>query len=213
MKNECIFLDIWEFQSSERVKIKISRMLYPNEEKEFFQNQNYLKNLESVKEFETNNPKRIQIKTDNEKYYVNSLVTGYDGNPFRTKGFSILRNQLPHFIESLQNIFDGGYDPFVQNIVNESYLPNSKKPVSDNLESNNSSDKKLSKAGQKIVDTLRNGPTKNIKLTESKHKTDDELFADWLSSLSKEHQKEIASLTKSGWTKEEAKIAFEAKYQ
>ncbi|MBT4325844.1 MAG: hypothetical protein HOD60_02895 [Candidatus Nitrosopelagicus sp.] len=212
MKNECIFLDIWEFQSSERVKIKISRMLYPNEEKEFFQNQNYLKNLESVKEFETNNPKRIQIKTDNEKYYVNSLVTGYDGNPFRTKGFSILRNQLPHFIESLQNIFDGGYDPFVQNIVNESYLPNSKKPVSDNLESNNSSDKKLSKAGQKIVDTLRNGPTKNIKLTESKPKTDDELFADWLSSLSKEHQKEIASLTKSGWTKEEAKIAFEAKY-
>ena len=72
MKNECIFLDIWEFQSSERVKIKISRMLYPNEEKEFFQNQNYLKNLESVKEFETNNPKRIQIKTDNEKYYIHN---------------------------------------------------------------------------------------------------------------------------------------------
>jgi hypothetical protein len=212
LKNECIFLDIWEFQSSERVKIKISRMLYPKEEKEFFQNQNYLKNLETEKEFETNNPKRIKIKTDNEKYYVNSLITGYDGNPFRTKGFSILRNQLPHLIESLQNICDGGYDSFVNNIINESYLPNSKKSVPNNLESDSSSDKKLSAAGQKISDTLKNGPTKNIELTASKPKTDDEIFTDWKSSLSKEHQKEIEGLIKSGWTKEEAKIAFEAKY-
>ena len=212
MKNECIFLDIWEFQSSERVKIKISRMLYPDEEKRFFLNENYLKNLESKEEYEKNFSERNKIKTDNEKYYINSLVTGYDGNPFRTKGFSILRSQLPHLIESLQNISDGGYDPFVQNIIDESYLPNSKKPISDNLELNNSSDKKLSKSGQKIVDTLRNDPTKNIELSESKPKTDDELFADWLSSLSKKQQEEIANLIKSGWTKEEAKIAFEAKF-
>lgn len=212
MKNECIFLEIWEFQSSERVKIKISRMLYLKEEKEFFQNQNYLKNLETEKEFETNNSKRIKIKTDNEKYYVNSIITGYDGNPFRTKGFSILRYQLPHFIESLQNICDGGYDSFVNNIINESYLPNSKKTITDNLESDNSSGKKLSAAGQKIVDKLENRTTKNNTLTISKPKTDDDIFADWESSLSEEHQKEIKRLIKSGWTKEEAKIAFEAKY-
>lgn len=187
-------------------------MLYLKEEKEFFQNQNYLKNLETEKEFETNNSKRIKIKTDNEKYYVNSIITGYDGNPFRTKGFSILRYQLPHFIESLQNICDGGYDSFVNNIINESYLPNSKKTITDNLESDNSSGKKLSAAGQKIVDKLENRTTKNNTLTISKPKTDDDIFADWESSLSEEHQKEIKRLIKSGWTKEEAKIAFEAKY-
>jgi len=213
LKNECVYLDIWEFQSSERVKIKISRMLYPKEETDFFNSQIYLKNLESEKEHTIENVKRIKIKTDNEKFYVNSLVTGFNGVQFRTKGFSILRKHLPHLIESLQNLCDGGSDSFVNNIINESYLPNSKKIISNNLESNNSSGKKLSAAGQKIVDTLKNGPTTNIELTTSKPKTDDEIFADWKSSLSKEHQKEIEGLIKSGWTKEEAKIAFEAKYQ
>jgi hypothetical protein len=187
-------------------------MLYPKKEKEFFNSQHYLKNLETKKEFTINNPKRIKIKNDEEKYYVNSLITGFDGNKFRTKGFSIFRTQLPNFIEALENIRDGGYDEFINNIVNESYLPNSKKNISDNSESTSVAGKKLSSAGQKIADKINAKDNKNIKHITNKPKTNDEIFADWESSLSKEHQKEIKGLIKSGWTKEESKIAFEAKY-
>ena len=212
LKDECIFLDLWEFQSSERALIKISRMIYPKKEKEFFNSQQYLKSLETKKEHAIENPKRIKIKNDEEKYYVNSLITGFGGNKFRTKGFSIFRTQLPNFIEALENIRDGGYDEYINNIINESYLPNSKKNTSDNLESTSVPGKKLSAAGQKIVDEMGTGKIKNIEHIASKQKTDDEIFADWLSSLSKEYQKEIGRIIKSGWTKEEAKIAFEAKY-
>ena len=187
-------------------------MLYPKKEKEFFNSQHYLKNLETKKEFTINNPKRIKIKNDEEKYYVNSLITGFDGNKFRTKGFSIFRTQLPNFIEALENIRDGGYDEFINNIVNESYLPNSKKNISDNSESTSVSGKKLSAAGQKIADKIDAKDNKNIKHITNMPKTNDEIFADWESSLSKEHQKEIKGLIKSGWTKEESKIAFEAKH-
>ena len=212
LKDECIFLPLWEFQSSERSQIRISRMLFPKKEKEFFNSQQYLKNLETKKEYAVENPKRIKIKNDEEKYYVNSLITGFDGNKFRTKGLSIFRTQLPNFIEALENIRDGGYDEFINNFVHESYLPNPKKNISDNLESTSVPGKKLSAAGQKIVDEIGTGKTKNIEHVASKQKTDDDVFADWELSLSKEHQKEIKHLIKSGWTKEEAKIAFEAKY-
>ena len=46
-KKKYVFLDIWEHQSSERAKLKISRMLDPKEEKEYALREHMLKDLET----------------------------------------------------------------------------------------------------------------------------------------------------------------------
>ena len=97
------YVELWSFQSSERVKIIISRMIIPEKEREDFLNEEYLKKMESKAQYEEGKRKRIEIKKNAQKYKVNALLTG--GVPWRTKGFTITREQIPRLIEALQGIF------------------------------------------------------------------------------------------------------------
>ena len=176
------FLSIWEFQVSPRSKIQISRMLNPKKEKEFFLNEEYLKNLETKEQYEKESKERKKIKQDEEKFYLNAIIEGYDGNYFRTKGFSIFRFQLPQLIEVFQNIQDGKFDSHINKILNESGIikntvsqNNNSKANSSNLEQNNS-------------------------------------FGLWLSNLTDRQIIEVRELQDAGWTEDEIHLAFNSKY-
>lgn len=191
MKENCEFIPLWEFQISERAQICISRMLFMQKEKDFYDSEHYLKNLETGEEYAKENPKRLRIKTDNEKYYINSIITGFDGKPFRTKGASIFRYQLPNLIKALQHICDGGYEQFTNTLLEQVLNPN--KNTDDVLENSQSEQ------------TMNSEPIINTSMS------DDGKFIEWYISLNSNLKKEIDGLIKSGWTKEEAKIAFDAK--
>tara|TARA_Y100000996_G_C22348679_1_gene571822 strand:+ start:146 stop:736 length:591 start_codon:yes stop_codon:yes gene_type:complete len=191
-KDDCIFVDLWEFRVSQRARIKISRMLYPQKEKDFFANEQYLKNFESKEEYEKESAKRIKIKKDEEKFYINSLITGFQGQDFRTKGLSIFRHQLPHLIEALENIHEGNFDEKIEEMLQEGGI----------LKNNHN------KQRNKQVENAQ-----PVEMDEEiEEKTEDEKFEEWKKTLNKRQQTEINGLLKSGWTKAEAKIAFEAKH-
>ncbi|MDC0052489.1 hypothetical protein OAJ34_01625 [Candidatus Nitrosopelagicus sp.] len=189
-KDDCIFVDLWEFRVSQRARIKISRMLYPQKEKDFFANEQYLKNFESKEEYEKESAKRIKIKKDEEKFYINSLITDFQGQDFRTKGLSIFRHQLPHLIEALGNIHEGNFDEKIEEMLQEGGI----------LKNN------YNKQRNKRVEDA-----KPVEM-EVKAKTKDGKFEEWKNTLNKKQRTEINGLLKSGWTKTEAKLAFESKY-
>ena len=113
-------MDLWSRQVSERVIATISRMIDTEKEIEFKNNEEYLKRVQKADEFEKESKDRIKFKNDNDKYYINSRVTGYDGNSFRTKGFSIPRKEIPNMITGLQKIIDGEFDSKIKNALIES---------------------------------------------------------------------------------------------
>ena len=114
------YIPIWEFQISPRATINISKMIDPQKERDFSNNEEYLKNLETKDEYLKESKKRIKIKKDHEKFYINSVIIGYNQKPFRTKGPSIFRHQIPSLIEILQNIHNGEYDAITNKILLES---------------------------------------------------------------------------------------------
>jgi len=114
------YIPIWKFQVSPRAEINISRMINPQKEKEFFLNEEYLKKIETPEEYEKESKKRIKTKKDEEKFYLNSVIQGFQREYFRTKGFSIFRYQIPQLVEALQNIHNGGFDLMINKILLES---------------------------------------------------------------------------------------------
>ena len=87
-------------------------MIFPQQERAFFTNEEYLERTQTSEEFKRESEKRIKYKKDNEKFYINSIITGFS-NDFRTQGCSIFRYQLPNLIEALQNINRGNFDQWI----------------------------------------------------------------------------------------------------
>ncbi len=119
LKEHIEYILIWEFRVSSRSVINISRMIYPQKEKEFFLSEEYLKKLETKEEYDKESKKRYQIKRDNEKFKINTVVTGFDRQSFKTAGPSIFRHQIPDLINALQDIHTGKHDPLITTILRE----------------------------------------------------------------------------------------------
>lgn len=179
------YIELLQIQVSPRSTIAISRMIDPKKEKEFFLNYEYLKKLESKEENKKESKKRNDIKKNEEKYYLNAIIEGYNHQSFRTKGFSIFRHQIPKLIESLQNIYDGQFDNHIQEMLSESGLV--KKISSDQSESKSVLDDKESVSSKKNNFTL------------------------WVKTLTKKQRIEIKKLVDSGWTENEIRRSFDAK--
>ena len=79
-KKEYQYVEVWSGKVSERVTARISRMIDPPKEREFYTNEEYLKRVQKEEEHKRESKKRIQFKTDTEKYYINAQVIGFDGN-------------------------------------------------------------------------------------------------------------------------------------
>lgn len=180
-KKEYYYVEVWSEKVSERVYARISRMIDPAKEREFYNNEEYLKRVENAEEYERQSKKRIQFKNDTEKYYINAQVTGFDGSPFRTKGFSITRKDIPNMIDALQKIVGGEFDSQIKyGLVESGILQGIKEEVEQELEE------------------------ENIEKEEEEEK-----FLEWCNNLTEPEKKEVEIMKKSGWTEKEIKIAFE----
>ena len=120
MRKYIEYVPLWELQISPRAVLTVSRMIDPEQEKKFTLDDSYLKKMETQEEYAKESKKRIKIKTDNEKFFINSIITGFDNQPFRSKGLSIYRYQLPELINALQDIHDGKHDDKIHNILLQS---------------------------------------------------------------------------------------------
>jgi len=176
------YIELWTIQVSPRATIQISRMVVPSKEKDFFLNEKYLKNLESEEENKKESKIRIEYKRNEEKYYLNAVIDGYDKNKFRTKGFSIFRHQIPQLIEALQNIHDGQFDNYIQEILRKSGL---------------------------VKNTINTTQSESINRNDEQKKTQ---FASWVANMADEVKKEIKKLQDSGWSEHEIRFAFDSKH-
>jgi hypothetical protein len=157
-------------------------MIDPKKEKQSFQSEKYLKTLESKEEYKKESKIRMDIKKNDEKYYLNAIIENYDKSHFRTKGFSIFRYQLPELIKALQNIHDGQFD--------------------------NQVDQSLSAAGI-IKQTFSENNNYDVNLSgESEH----EKYDSWFTNLTEAQKKEVKELERSGWKEPEIQLAFNSKY-
>lgn len=183
MNKDSEFITLWEFRVSQRAAINISRMIDPQKEKDFFLNEEYLKKLETKEQFAKESKERIKIKKDKEKFYLNSVIEGFDKNKFRTKGFSIFRHQIPQLVETLQNIYDGDYDSWLN--------------------------KKLIELGivKKIPQNDDETQTDDLEIKKKSEK-----YSIWIETLSEKLKKEVKELQNKGWTSDEIQLAFKARY-
>ncbi len=191
-KKKYIFCDIWEFQSSERVKLKIARMIDPKEEKEYFLRENMLKDLETSEQNKIEGKKRHESKINDEKYYFNSIITGFDGKPFLTKGFSIRRKQIPSLIEAFQNIQNGDFDQFVKSILVESNIYNNDSSKMDSLNTDNSFEDEIPEEEVEEISKEKN-------------------FEEWYVNLDEKIKKDVDKMRKTGWTEDDVRLAVESK--
>ena len=233
VKDDAIFLPIWEFKVSPGVKIVISRMVFPQKEKDFFNNEEYLKQVQTKKDYEIESKRRIKYKQDNEKFYINSVKSSISSQ-YRTKGLSIFRQQLPKFIEALENIQQGVFDPFKQN--NKKLYINS---VTEGFEQSPYPTHGISIFRQqlpKFIEALENiqqgvfdpwinkmlldtGAVKKIpqELVDSETnnmetRKKNQEYKLWFQTLTNTQKKEVKKLEKSGWSTNEIIDAFKAKF-
>ena len=189
------YVEVWSFQSSPRVKIVINRMIIPEKEREGFLNEEYLKKMESKAQYEEGKRKRTEIKKDAEKYHLNSLVTGFSGNFFRTKGFTITREQIPRLIEALQGIKDGDYDSFIKKILFET---GTIKKISQDETDTETVEKDNTEIESEIESEIE----------ERENKKAAEEYSSWLQALNDEQRKEAKQMENEGWTQVEIRDAF-----
>ena len=187
------YVEVWSFQSSERVKIVISRMIIPEKEREDFLNEEYLKKMESKAQYEEGKRKRIEIKKNAQKYKVNALLTG--GVTWRTKGFTITREQIPRLIEALQGVKDGDYDSFIKKILFETGII--KKISQDETDTET-----VEKDNTEIESEIES------EIEERENKKEAEVYSSWLQTLNDEQKKEAKRMENEGWTRVEIRDAF-----
>ena len=187
------YIEIWSFQSSERVKIIINRMIIPEKEREDFLNDEYLKKMESKAQYDEGKRKRIEIKKNAQKYKVNALLTG--GVTWRTKGFTITREQIPRLIEALQGIKDGDYDSFIKKILFET---GTIKKISQDETDTETVEKDNAKIESEIESEIE----------ERENKKAAEEYSSWLQALNDEQRKEAKQMENEGWTQVEIRDAF-----
>ena len=189
------YIEVWSFQSSPRVKIIINRMIIPEKEREDFLNEEYLKKMESKAQYEEGKRKRIEIKKDAEKYKITSLITGWSGQPWRTKGITITRKQIPCLIEALQNIKDGDYDSFIKKILFET---GTIKKISQDETDTETVEKDNAEIESEIESEME----------EKENKKAAEVYSSWLQTLTDEQKKEAKKMENEGWTRVEIRDAF-----
>ena len=187
------YIEIWSFQSSPRAKIVISRMIIPEKEREDFLNEEYLKKMESKAQYEEGKRKRIEIKKNAQKYKVNALLTG--GVTWRTKGFTITREQIPRLIEALQGVKDGDYDSFIKKILFETGII--KKISQDETDTET-----VEKDNTEIESEIES------EIEERENKKEAEVYSSWLQTLNDEQKKEAKQMENEGWTQVEIRDAF-----
>ena len=157
-------------------------MVFPQKEKDFFNNEEYLKQVQTKKEYEIESKRRIKYKQDNEKFYINSVKSSISSQ-HRTKGLSIFRQQLPKFIEALENIQQGVFDPWINKMLLDAGA--------------------VKKIPQELVDSETNNMETRKKNQEYKL---------WFKTLTNTQKKEVKKLEKSGWSTNEIIRAFKAKF-
>ena len=187
------YVEVWSFQSSERVKIVISRMIIPEKEREDFLNEEYLKKMESKAQYEEGKRKRIEIKKNAQKYKVNALLTG--GVTWRTKGFTITREQIPRLIEALQGVKDGDYDSFIKKILFET-------GIIKNIPQYETDTETVEKDNTEIESEIES------EIEERENKKEAEVYSSWLQTLNDEQKKEAKQMENEGWTQVEIRDAF-----
>ena len=190
------YVELWSFQSSERVKIVISRMIIPEKEREDFLNEEYLKKMESKAQYEEGKRKRIEIKKNAQKYKVNALLTG--GVTWRTKGFTITREQIPRLIEALQGVKDGDYDSYIKKILFET-------GIIKNTQQDETDTETVEKDNAEIESEIES------EMEERENKKTAQKYSSWLQTLNDEQQKEAKKMENEGWTPEEIQDAFRNK--
>ena len=187
MKKEYEFIEIWKYKISERMWARISRMLDPTKEKEFFISEEYLRKGQSKEEYKKESKRRLQIKKDDEKYFLNAEVLNWNNiDSFLTKGFSISRKEIPKMIEALQNIVDGGNDDYINKILIESGIM------------------KESQQETQVEDTREENKTGEI------HEGEGE-FGQWYESLSSVQKTDVKAMKRAGWSEDEITAAFKIK--
>ena len=157
-------------------------MVFPQKEKDFFNNEEYLKQVQTKKDYEIESKRRIKYKQDNEKFYINSVKVSRGLLPYRTKGLSIFRQQLPKFIEALENIQQGVFDPWINKMLLDAGA--------------------VKKIPQELVDSETNN-------METRKKNNE--YDLWFQTLTNAQKKEAKKLEKSGWSANEIITAFKAK--
>ena len=180
-KKEYQYVEIWSGKVSERVSARISRMIDPPKEREFYINEEYLQHGQTVDEYKEESKRRWQIKKDDEKYYVNAQVQGFDGNPFLTKGFSITRKDIPKMIDALQKIVGGEFDLQIKRVLLESGII---KDIEESVKEVRSEEKEEQEAKE-------------------------EEFRKFYDNLSEDEKNEVKKMKKSGWMEKDIMTAFQ----
>tara|TARA_B100001750_G_scaffold228537_1_gene223076 strand:+ start:260 stop:829 length:570 start_codon:yes stop_codon:yes gene_type:complete len=180
-KKEYQYVEIWSGKVSERVSARISRMIDPPKEREYYINESYLKKAESPKDYETESNERLKFKHDSEKYYINAQVQGFDGNPFLTKGFSITRKDIPKMIDALQKIVGGEFDLQIKHVLLESGII---KDIEESVKEVRSEEKEEQEAKE-------------------------EEFRKFYDNLSEDEKNEVKKMKKSGWIEKDIMTAFQ----
>ena len=202
-QDKYIFIEVWSRLTTKKMgrqeKLVISRMLDPKEEKEDYQNEEYLKNFMDDKEqYKIERKERMQRKKKREKYYCNPKLRNYKGTDFfPQKGFSITREQIPHLIEGLQSIVKGDFDPYIIKILFQSGTI--KKTLQNEIETETT---QLDAEMEAEID---------LEIEEKEKKKKDEEYSSWLQTLDKKLRKEAKIMEKEGWTPEEIQLAFKNK--
>lgn len=176
------YIHIWDFTQGERQIITIKRMVYFVDEKDFLRKKKMRQKLSSGNTESIT--KDVQDKKNQEKFYLNAEILGYDGEWFRNDGFSIYRYQLPELISALQSIYDGEHDNKISSKISELINPE------ENTEPTAEQETDLEEKTEDI-------PNEEIIPTYSK-----KIYDVWVNKQPEEIKKAISDLQKDGWTKE-----------
>ena len=105
------YIPLWELQQSERQTIRIKRMVFLGEERDFISRKKLRQQISQNNKGDSDGlTKDEQYKKNQEKFFLNADIKNFEGQWFRSGGFSIFRYQIEDFISALQNICDGEYD-------------------------------------------------------------------------------------------------------
>ena len=103
------YIPLWNFPQSDRQSIRIKRMVYLDEEKDFQLKKN-LKEKLSNENTSSGLNRDEEFQKNKNKFYLNADIKKFDSDWFREKGFSIYRDQIPELISALQDVIHGKYD-------------------------------------------------------------------------------------------------------
>ena len=197
------FFELWSWKISKKMgrqqRLTINRMLNAKEERTDLQNEEMLKNItESKEQYKIERKERMQRKKKREKYFINTKIMNYENTQETpSKGFSITREEITHFIQGLQSIVKGDFDPYVNKILFQSGTI--KKTLQNEIETETAQ-----------IDAEMEAEIE-LEIEEKEKQKKAEEHSSWLQTLDKKLRKEAKNMEKEGWTPEEIQQAFRNK--